>query len=214
MKCNVEEFHMNVRYRVLNINNERYILDMGGSSLWRLIFPFFYWMFPLRAYHVDQDEVIDKLTFPHKEQGGTAVYALFGGVISLMLGNLIYPIVENMNVEITSMTSALIISVIFILILAFYVYANRLLGRKLHRHINVEKLPKKKIWVRPKSKTFIIQLLLFYLFALAMCVGFIAGAIELPNGFMFFASSIALLLTLTVGFATVRSGETTVQFTE
>ncbi len=146
MKCKVKEFYLNIRYRALDINNERYILDMGGSSLWRLFFPFLYWMLPLRAYHVEDDQVINELTTPHQGKTSIGFYGLFGGGVSFILGNSLYPLVQYLDVEITSVTSALIMFVIFMLIAVFYIYINTLLGKKLHKAIDLTKLPEKKYW--------------------------------------------------------------------
>ncbi len=212
MKCSIESLHMNVRYRVLHIGNESFILDMGGSSLWKVIFPLLYWMFPLDVYKVDDDEVIDKIVSPSTEQQGVGLPALFGAAISLTLGNLIYPFVDLLDIEITSMTSAIITILIFLLILAFFFYSNKLLGRKLQQHINLEEFPKEKLLVRPVSKKYFIQLFLYYLFAIAACVVVIAAVIQIPNGFMFFAASIIFFMTLGISFVTVRPGETTVRF--
>lgn len=212
MKCSIEFLYMNVRYRVLQIGNESYILDMGGSSLWKIFFPLLYWMFPLNVYKVDDDKVIDEIVSPSIEQQGVGSLTLFGTAISLTLGNLIYPFVKYLDIEITSTTSAIIMFFMFLLIIAFFFYSNKLLGKKIQRHIDLEKFPKEKLLVRPASKKHFILLFFYYLFTVALCVGFITAVIQIPNGFMYFASSMVLFMTLGVSFATVRPGETSVRF--
>jgi len=54
---------MNPRYRILEINDERYILDMG-KSFWKVIFPFSYWILPNTAYKVNDYEIIEKIQAP------------------------------------------------------------------------------------------------------------------------------------------------------
>ncbi len=203
---------MNVRYRVLYIEGESYILDMGGSSLWKVFFPFLYWMLPLSVYKVDDDEAIDAIISPTREQKGVGSQALIAAAISLVLGNMIYPLIDYLDIKIIATTSAMIVFVMFLLILAFYMYSNKLLGRKIGQHIQLEKLPQEKVRVQPESKKYAVQNSLFYLFALAGCVGAIATAIQHPNGFMFFAALIIFFMTLGVSFTTIRPGETSVRF--
>lgn len=64
MKCTVEGVYMNIRYRIIHIDDKSYILDMGGSSLWRMIFPLLYWIVPMKAYAVTDDELLEKIVPP------------------------------------------------------------------------------------------------------------------------------------------------------
>ena len=51
-------FYKNLRYRILVVNNETYILDLG-HSIWKILFPFLFWVFRNPVYKVDQ-ETADK----------------------------------------------------------------------------------------------------------------------------------------------------------
>lgn len=212
MKCTIESLHMNVRCRILHIEGESYTLDMGGSSLWKVFFPFLYWMLPLDVYKVDDDEAIDAIVSSTGEQQGVDSKSLVGAVIALLLGNMIYPLIDYLDIKITAITSAMFVFVIFLLILALYMYANNLLGRKIGQQIQLEKLPKGKVWIQSVSKKYAVQTVFLYLFTLAFTVAVIVAVVEHPNGFLFFGSSIFMFMTLGVSFMTFRPGETSLRF--
>lgn len=120
MNCNVEGVYMNLRYRILNIGEERYILDMGGSSFWRILFPLLYWIIPVNVYKVDDNELLEKIVTPYIEQKGIGWQLALGSFVPLGLGNLLYPLVEYFNMEITPLTSIIIIAIIFFLLIDFF----------------------------------------------------------------------------------------------
>ncbi len=203
---------MNVRYRILHIEGESYILDMGGSSLWKVFFPFLYWILPLSVYKIDDNQAINAIASPATEQQGVGSQVAIATALSLFLGNMIYPLIDYLNIKITATTSAVIVCLIFLLILALFIYSNKLLGRKIEQHIQLDKLPKEKIRVQPESIKYVVQNMFFYLFTLAFSVGVIVAVLEHPNGFLFFAVSIFIFMTLAVSFTTIRPGETSMRF--
>lgn len=212
MDCDVEGAYMNLRYRILNIGEERYILDMGGSSFWRILFPFLYWLLPVNVYKVNDDELIDKIVSPYIQQKSGIGLGLLGGIIALGLGGLLYPLVNFLDVEITPVTSSIIISIIVLLVISFYFYSNIRCGRKLQQDIQLDHYPKEKLRIRPESKKYCINLLYFYLLFMGLTVLFLGGSIQMPNGFMFFAGGLVLFLALGVSIVTIRVGKTTVRF--
>lgn len=212
MDCNVEGLYMNVRYRLLTIGKETYILDIGGSSFWRILFPFFYWMLPVNVYKVDDEELLEKLVSPYIEQKSVAWQGLLGGIIALGLGGLLYPLVTLVDLEISPLMSIVIIGVNLLLVISFYFYANILCGRKLRQDIHLEQLPKQKLWIRPQSKQNVFHILYPYILFVGLAVLFLGGSIQMPNGFMFFAGALVLFIALGVGITTIRVGDTTVRF--
>ncbi len=67
MECKVQGVYMNLRYRILCIGDERFILDMG-DSFWKIIFPILYWILPNTAYKIDNQEMIEKIKVPGVER--------------------------------------------------------------------------------------------------------------------------------------------------
>ena len=212
MDCNVEGAYMNLRYRILNIGKERYILEMGGSSFWRIFFPLLYWLIPVNVYKINDDELIEEIVSPYIKQKSVGLQGVLGGVVALGLGNLLYPLVEYLDLKITPLTSSIIIVVIFLLAVAFFFYSNILCGRKLRQDIDLGQYPKEKLWIRPQTKGYFVFILYFYLLLIGLTVLFLGGSIQMPNGFMFFAGSLVLFLALGVSIVTIKVGDTTVRF--
>lgn len=74
MNCEVQRLEDNIRYRILIINEEQYVLDME-QSFWKIIFPFLFWMLPSTVYKVEDPFILEQLKKPNKEKN-QAVHGL------------------------------------------------------------------------------------------------------------------------------------------
>lgn len=212
MECKIEGVYMNPRYKILNIGQDTYILDIGGSSLWRIIFPLFYWILPVNVYKVNDEKLINKVLAPYVKKKRVGWQGFFGGIVALGLGNLIYPSIEYLNISITPLTSITILLVIFLLIIGLFYYSNILCGRKLRQHIHLEKHRKEKLWIRPNSKGYCIDILVFYFLMVTFTVFSIGASLQTPNGFLFVGYTVFLFISLAIGIITIKVGDTTVRF--
>lgn len=212
MKCTIEGVYMNIRYKVLNIGTDTYILDVGGPSLWRTIFPLLYWILPVNVYKVNDEKAINQVVSPYVEQKRVGWQGFAGGIVALGLGNLIYPSIEYLNISITPLTSITILLVIFLLIIGLFYYSNILCGRKLRQHIHLEKHRKEKLWIRPNSKGYCIDMLVFYFLMVTFTVFSIGASLQTPNGFLFVGYTVFLFISLAIGIITIKVGDTTVRF--
>jgi len=212
MKCKIVGVYGNPRYKILDIGKNTYILDVGGTSLWRIIFPLLYWMFPVNVYKVNDERVINKIIYRNEEQNGAGLLGLLGGIVALGLGGLIYPFLEYLDVDTTPLIGTVIILVTSIFVCSFIFYLNALCGRKLGQHIHLEEHRKEKLWIRPNSKGYCLHVLFFYLLMVAFTAICINGSINYPNSFVFFAFALFLFITLSIGIMTIRIGDTTVRF--
>jgi len=83
MNCKVHGVFKNLRYRILIIDDEQYILDMG-HSLWKLLFPFFFWMLPNPVFKVDDLNIVEKLKSPQVKQTKTGHSSVLGGLLAFL----------------------------------------------------------------------------------------------------------------------------------
>ena len=67
MNCEVQHLEKNIRYRILIIDGEEYILDME-RSFWKIVFPFFNWLLPSTAFKVEDTSIVEQLKEPNKEK--------------------------------------------------------------------------------------------------------------------------------------------------
>src|SRR5690625_6386056 len=57
---------MRLRYKILTINQDNYIID-SDKPLWVLLFPFFYWLIPHTVYKIEDEEVLQQIKAPEVE---------------------------------------------------------------------------------------------------------------------------------------------------
>src|SRR5699024_7721292 len=193
---------------------EKYILDIGGSSFWKVFFPFLFWIFPLKVYKVNDENLIKEIVAPTVEQKGVGWQTAFVAAISLGGGSLLYPYVKYMDMKISPLISAILILIIFLIIVSFFLYVNIIYGNKLKQHLNLKQYPKKRLWIRPDSKQHFLFILYSYLLLVGLTVLFLGGSIQQPNGFMFFAGSIVLFMAIGLSLITIKVGDTTIKFKE
>lgn len=114
--------------------------------------------------------------------------------------------------NITPLTSAMILSISFLLVIAFYVYVNAACGKKLRQHIKLEECSQEKLWIRPQSMKYATKLIFFYLLMVVICAGMVVVTIQLPNGFILFGCTVLLFVILGLSFATIQVGNGIVWF--
>lgn len=83
--------------------------------------------------------------------------------------------------NITPLTSEMILSISFLLVIAFYVYVNAVCGKRLRQHIKLEECSEEKIWIRPQSMKYATKLIFFYLLMVVICAGMVVATIQVGN---------------------------------
>lgn len=92
MNCEVQRVYKNPRYRILIIEEEKYILDLG-QSFWNVLFPFLFWMLPISVFKVDDPEIWRGLKEPQSKQSNIGISViLFVGGLSVLLGQHLIPL--------------------------------------------------------------------------------------------------------------------------
>src|SRR5699024_76344 len=196
MKCNVELVYKNLRFKVLTIGKEKYILDLGASSFWKILFPFFLWDFPLDVYKVTDEKLMKKIVVPDVERESASGEKDYIAAISLVAGGLLYSYIHYLDMKSTSFISSFFILGILLLIVCFYVYVNIIFGKNLRQHLNLRQYPKVKLRMLPHSKQQFKYIICSYIFLIGLAVLFLGGSIWQPNAFMFFAGGIVLFMAL------------------
>jgi len=204
---------MNPRYRMLTIREEKYIMDMGGWSFWKMLFPFFYWILPNTAYQVKDHDLIKKITVPEAPPQKTGMNGLLAGGLGVVLANLLQPLVNLFDVEGTTFVNAIIVGAVFIITLSVFFYININSNKKLAHTIDLHQYKKHRLWIRPQSPKHIFHIIITYLsftiltiFALGGFILIAANVVILLIGMMF------LSFLLLFSILTVRDGNTTVRF--
>jgi uncharacterized membrane protein (TIGR01218 family) len=202
---------MNPRYRILNIDGERYILDMG-KSFWKILFPFFYWILPNTAYKVNNQEVIDKIRAPEVKQKTAVRDGLFAGIIGVILANLLHPMVSFFDIPSIPLVNAIVVLIVALLILSVFIFINMRSKKNLYRMVKLEHYTTKQLWIRPQSSKNFFYILFFYFFGLGSIILVWGGFIQLANALILFAGMIFMFFLLFLSALTVPVGDTSVKF--
>ncbi|MGY0691199.1 DUF443 family protein [Virgibacillus sp. FSP13] len=119
---------------------------------------------------------------------------------------------DNFNFQGTKLVRLILIAIAIIIEFSLLFYITQRCKQRLYRIINLEQLPIKRIWIRPRSSKHFFQVLFFYLFFLSLTLLFFAGFYELPNVIgLLVAASCFFILLLTI-VVVIKGDRTTVEF--
>lgn len=210
MKCKVQGVYKNPRYRILIIDEQKYILDMG-TSFWKILNPLFFWIFPNTAFKVNDQEVVEKLKTPEVKQTKTGWAGVFAGGVGVLLANLLRPLANLFNIPSSPFVNSIIVMLVLIIVFSFYFYINKRSKKNLYQVVELEQLPTKRLWIRPKTYKYFFQLLFSYLLFLGLTVLSLGGFIQLANVMVLFFGMVFLFFLLFISFFAVV-GHMTVTF--
>ncbi|WP_449354445.1 DUF443 domain-containing protein [Virgibacillus natechei] len=211
MNCEVHGVYKNLRYRILVIDDQIYILDLG-RSIWKIVFPFFFWMFPNTIFKVENHETVEKLRAPEVKQTSTGGIGILGGGIAVLIANLLRPLTDYFDIQSSSFVNSIIVMISVIMLVSLRFYINHLNKKNLYKVVNLEQLSTERLWIRPKPFKHFSLVLGMYLFFLAFTVMLFVAFIEFPNVMILFITMILLLFVLFASSITVAVGYTTVKF--
>ncbi|MTW86059.1 DUF443 family protein [Virgibacillus dakarensis] len=211
MNCKVQGVFRNLRYRILTIDGEEYIMDMG-HSFWKIIFPFFFWLLPNPVFKVNDPNIAEKLKSPEVNKVKTGYSSILGGGIGVLLATLLKPIADYFALPDTPLINAIILSILVVFELLLFVSLNNKFKKKLRGALNLKDLTKDKLWIRPQSFKHFFQVVVTYLFVLALTfVLFYFSIVDSDIVTLLFAIC-SLFFLLIIHALTATVGHTTVKF--
>lgn len=213
MKCTVQRITKNLRYRLLTIGEEKYILDMGGVNLWKMLLPIFYWLLPNRVYKMNEIIVTEELEAPPaKKKGNSSIYGWIAAA-SIILGNILSPFASYFDIASPRYINISIVTVIIFLEFLLILILNKILKNNMYHMVDLKKLPKRRLWIRPVSfKSFFLFAWIYILFW-GFSILFFAAYIEHGNWTILIIATVTFLIALVMpGLLTVIEGKTRIKF--
>lgn len=210
MTGKVQHLANNERYRLLTIDGETYIMDIE-SPFWKVVFPFFFWLFPNRIFKVEKGSVIERLKTEKMKGKGSSFFILVTG-LSYTGGILLVPLMDYFNVSISSTTIITLLVFAVILVILLYLLVSHYRKRKLYNVLELDVLPQSKLWIRPSSVGHLVNVLFSYIFFLGASVFMFSGYIVTENIMMLAISSLMLFVLLMVNRKVVKEGNLAVKF--
>lgn len=211
MKCKVQGVFKNLRYRILTINGEEYILDLW-NSFWKIIFPFLFWIFPTSVFKVDEPNIVEKLKASNESRTKTGNTSMLGAGVGVFLASVLKPLSDYLAIPGSPIINAVILLVIVLFTFVLCMYINKMLKRKLYDIVNIKNLSTNKLWIKPKSVKHFFKVVVIYFFFLALTLLFFMMSIKDPDAVTLIFTMIAMFFLLLSSAGPVAVGATTVKF--
>lgn len=210
MNCEVQRLEDNIRYRILIINEEQYVLDME-QSFWKIIFPFLFWMLPSTVYKVEDPIILERLKKPNKEKkaGSSWIVALAG--LGYFIGIMLAPMMDYFEISMTPLMNTMLLMLTLILVVFLYMSMSHQRKQRFENIVNIDRLTKRRLLIRPSPKQ-IFKWSISYIFILLLIGLFIMGYIEYGNIMLLLFASFFLFIYLLPSRITVEEGQNTVRF--
>src|SRR5699024_6740961 len=119
--------------------------------LWKILFPFFYWIFPNPVYKVNDPTIADKLKSQEVNQKDTGNSAPMSAGIGILIATMLRPLGDILALPDNIVVNAVILSILVIAVIWMVITINTKSKRKLQQVVNLDKLTESKLWIRPQS---------------------------------------------------------------
>src|SRR5699024_2978617 len=210
MKAKIRSLVKNPRYRLLQIGDSHYLMDFG-DQFWKIIFPFFTWIFPNYIYKVDDEEIVKRLKAPLKEEA-EGPGALFAGGLGVLLPNLTGSLVDYFDLSMPFWFNVVLLVTAIVSVVYLFQAFSQKYKKRLHHTVHLELLPCYRIRLHPKSFGHVCKFILGYVFILVLSVFCYAFYFSTQNIFILFTASVLFFFILVSSLYPGEEGTTTVKF--
>src|SRR5690625_3889634 len=194
---------MRLRYKILTINQDNYIID-SDKPLWVLLFPFFYWLIPHTVYKIEDEEALQQIKSPKAKQSKHSYGSIFvAGGISVVAANLLTPLMYYFNIPMATLVKFLMLFLFIGLAVFVRLYMSKVNQENGEIIVKLAQLPTEKLRIRPQSWQYLLMYILFHLFFLALAVLSYLMFVDLRNViallllvFLIFVLLLANILTM------------------
>lgn len=200
MKCEVHSVYKNIRYNLLDVDGEHYIIDKDRPFIIVLLpfliflFPFIHWLFPLTAFKINRGTVekVKELKFkPQKDEFKKIIVPiLITSVVAYPVIQLLSYLMDYFKADTSTIVKVIIFSALFLIVLLLRFYFSKFNQKSLSKHINMEKLEgPRKVWIRPSKLWYLFMIVPYY---------FMLGFAAVGGVFLYFAEGSIILLLFAI----------------
>ncbi|UTR13824.1 DUF443 domain-containing protein [Salipaludibacillus sp. LMS25] len=166
-----------LRYRVVTINGDHYLIDIG-YPFWKGLLPYGFWLFPQTGFRLKDEKVLNDLEVA-KNEGSGKVTTLTG--IGVGLSFFLRPIMDHLNMPTSRILNGVILLFALTVILFSHLYYNRINKENLTQILDVKQLKTEKLVIRPKSISHFVIYTFLYTVIVGLSILFFTGFIESGN---------------------------------
>src|SRR5699024_8886884 len=211
MKVEIHNVFKNMRYNYFEVDGVYYILETQ-PSIWKYLFPFLYWLFPFPVYKVEDEKVIERISIPESSSvNKSSLMWSIGGIVvvipTLLRGKIVNLILSML---LTFIIITFIITIGIVVLISIYV--TRAKQRDLQNKVDITKLEKLYIEVKPQSFKHVFQMIFSYAFLMFLMALFYVTYFLMENIFLLLMANILLFGLTFSSNIVVKEGLTTVKF--
>jgi uncharacterized membrane protein (TIGR01218 family) len=196
----------NLRYRILNINEDYYLIDTGASP-WKAIAPFFFLLFRNPGYKIDKETALNLITNQKAKPGKGAMYGAIGAGIAITFNEFLTSITDRLNINSSIQANSITTLISVVLICLTFLFILKKLKQNIEKTINYTELPKQEMKIYLPNSSHIIKISFFSLFAATVSVTFLLGFIHSSNIFILSMGLVMLLVFLLLGGIALDHGK-------
>lgn len=161
MNGEVNFLKTNIRYRIICIADEYYLLDTE-KFFWLIFLPITLWLTPHKVYKIDAD-IVKELEVPtsYRSDSKRTVWLGAGGAVVLT------PFLQTLldrSIGLNVVVNVLLLIIIIAIFVSLKLYIRNSLGRKLFRTVDIHRLETKVIRIWPRYFAQYINPFIFGLF--------------------------------------------------
>lgn len=196
----------NVRYRIIHIADDYYLLDME-RSIWLMFMPVLLWLMPQKMYKVDAD-IAKELSVPTSYTSESKGIVWLGAGGAAVLTPLVQPLLDQ-TIGSTIIVNLLLLIIVTTIFISLKLYIRKTLRNKVSRTVDIDRLENKTIRIWPKYFMQYINPFIFILFigfwVVAMFPLFLKTSNLIP--LIVYLIMLPLLLVLNMFFIDPRFGK-------
>lgn len=168
MSCEVNFLKTNIRYRIIHIADEYYLLNTE-KSIWLIFMPILLWLMPHKVYKIDA-EIAQELKVPASYTSESKSIVWLGAGGAAVLTPLVQPLLDQ-TIGLTVVVNLLLLMIVTAILISLKLYIRKSLRNKLSRTVDIDRLETKTIRIWPKYFTQYINPFLIIIFVSAFVVG-------------------------------------------
>jgi uncharacterized membrane protein (TIGR01218 family) len=210
VEARAQYIHKNVRYRILTINNENYIVNLGRPFL-VFLFPFIYWLYPQTVYKLNDELMFKKLKAPEIKNSMFNL-SILGAGISVLLANALGYVIQYFEFQTPNFVNIMLLLILFLAVFALRYRLSNKSRDNLNSFLQIAYLDSEKVWVRPQSMKHFGFVLIYFLLFLILVVACFAIFLVYKNFMFYIFSTMMLFLMLIANGLTIIPGKINVRF--
>src|SRR5699024_9373122 len=213
MECEVNftAKSMRLRYKLLSIENEHYLID-SDQPIWVMFIPFAYWLMPHTVYRVSDQEVLEQIKSPTVKQEKASFISIFGIGMTVLLSRLLESLTSYLDINTNPIVTLMIFLISATLLISLRIYIGKINQRNLYKFVKPERIQKRRLLINILDIIIIfVYIVAYFLVLLFLSVAVYAYFVN-KNIMLLIYALVFMFIILLANILTMIIGITEVKF--